>query len=117
MVARAPGLEDGKFLVAKLLDTKSQETKHKNLSSFRLLFNSSKSTDSRRSICEGLECLVKIAMSNELLETLPIVLRFEKFNYGCDSSKQKYCIEFDILPEGEDYIFSTYIYNFMHTVK
>jgi hypothetical protein len=84
-----------------------QETKHKNLTSFVLLFNSTKSTDSRRSICEH---LVKIAMSNVLLETLPIVLQFEKVKYGCDSSKQKYCIEFGILPVGEDYIFSTYIY-------
>jgi hypothetical protein len=50
------------------------------------------------------------------LETLPIVLQFEKVKYGGDSSKQKYCIEFGILPVGEDYIFSTYIYNFIHTV-
>jgi hypothetical protein len=51
-------------------------------------------------------------MSNVLLETLPIVLQFEKVKYGCDSSKQKYCIEFGILPVGEEYIFSTYIYIF-----
>ncbi len=57
MVARARGLEDGNsWLLYQIGKAEQcQETKHKNLTSFGLIFNSTNTIDFRRGICEGLE--------------------------------------------------------------